>query len=163
MNIAKKSKLSNINIFLVLGIFALLGASQLQAQVKRDHRTGKKEVKVSIQDLKEDEKHQDISFLSVDNDCDDDVAMNNKELVDAIAKDAGLSKADAGNVLNAFVCNITKSLKKGNSVQLIGFGTFSTSYLAARTGRDPQTGAAIKIKARKVVRFKSGIDLKAPK
>jgi len=82
--------------------------------------------------------------------------MNKGELVDAIAKDAGLSKADAGKALNAFVSNVTGSLKKGNAVQLIGFGTFSISKRAARTGRNPQTGAAIKIAAKKVAKFKAG-------
>lgn len=82
--------------------------------------------------------------------------MNKGELTDAIAKDAGLSKADAGRALNAFIDNVSKSLKKGNSVQLIGFGTFSISKRAARTGRNPQTGATIKIAAKKVAKFKAG-------
>ena len=82
--------------------------------------------------------------------------MNKGELIDAISKDAGLSKVDAGNALNAFVSNVTGSLKKGNSVQLIGFGTFSISNRAARTGRNPQTGATIQIKAKKVAKFKAG-------
>jgi DNA-binding protein HU-beta len=82
--------------------------------------------------------------------------MNKGELIDAIAKDAGLTKADAGNALNAFVTNVTGSLKKGNNVQLIGFGTFSISNRAARAGRNPQTGATIQIKAKKVAKFKAG-------
>ena len=82
--------------------------------------------------------------------------MNKGELVDAIAADAGLSKADAGKALNSFVSNVTGSLKKGNSVQLIGFGTFSISNRAARAGRNPQTGATIQIKAKKVAKFKAG-------
>ena len=82
--------------------------------------------------------------------------MNKGELIDAIAKDAGLTKVDAGNALNAFVSNVSKSLKKGNNVQLIGFGTFSISKRAARTGRNPQTGATIKIAAKKVAKFKAG-------
>jgi DNA-binding protein HU-beta len=82
--------------------------------------------------------------------------MNKGELVDAIAADAGLSKADAGKALNSFVTNVTGSLKKGNSVQLIGFGTFSISNRAARAGRNPQTGATIQIKAKKVAKFKAG-------
>lgn len=82
--------------------------------------------------------------------------MNKGELVDAIAKDAGLTKVDAGNALNAFVSNVSKALKKGNNVQLIGFGTFSISNRAARTGRNPQTGATIKIAAKKVAKFKAG-------
>ena len=82
--------------------------------------------------------------------------MNKGELVDAISKDAGLTKADAGKALNAFISNVTGSLKKGNSVQLIGFGTFSVSKRAARSGRNPQTGATIKITAKKVAKFKAG-------
>lgn len=82
--------------------------------------------------------------------------MNKGELVDAIAKEAGLTKTDAGNALNAFVTNVTKSLKKGDNVQLIGFGTFSISNRSARTGRNPQTGKEIKIAAKKVAKFKAG-------
>lgn len=82
--------------------------------------------------------------------------MNKGELIDAIAKDAGLSKADAGKALNSFISNVSGSLKKGNNVQLIGFGTFSISKRAARTGRNPQTGATIKIAAKKVAKFKAG-------
>lgn len=82
--------------------------------------------------------------------------MNKGELIDAIAKEAGLTKADAGNALNAFVGAVSKSLKKGDAVQLIGFGTFSISKRAARTGRNPQTGKEIKIAAKKVAKFKAG-------
>ena len=82
--------------------------------------------------------------------------MNKGDLIDAIAKDAGLSKVDAGNALNAFVSNVSKSLKKGENVQLIGFGTFSISARAARTGRNPQSGAEIKIAAKNVAKFKAG-------
>ncbi|TXB65811.1 HU family DNA-binding protein [Vicingus serpentipes] len=82
--------------------------------------------------------------------------MNKGELVDAIAKEAGLTKADAGNALNAFIGAVSGSLKKGDSVQLIGFGTFSISSRAARTGRNPQTGKEIKIAAKKVAKFKAG-------
>ncbi len=82
--------------------------------------------------------------------------MNKGELIDAIAADAGLTKADAGKALNAFTENVTKSLKGGNNVQLIGFGTFSISARAARTGRNPQTGKEIKIAAKKVAKFKAG-------
>lgn len=85
--------------------------------------------------------------------------MNKGELIDAMAKEAGLTKADAGNALNAFVSAVSKSLKKGDAVQLIGFGTFSISKRAARTGRNPQTGKEIKIAAKKVVRFKAGAAL----
>ncbi|MCC7331208.1 MAG: HU family DNA-binding protein [Flavobacteriales bacterium] len=82
--------------------------------------------------------------------------MNKGELIDAIAKGAGLTKSDAGNAINAFVAAVSKSLKKGDSVQLIGFGTFSVSKRAARTGRNPQTGKEIKIAAKKVAKFKAG-------
>ena len=82
--------------------------------------------------------------------------MNKGELIDAIAKDAKLTKVDAGNALNAFISNVSKSLKKGDSVQLIGFGSFSVSKRSARTGRNPQTGKEIKIAAKKVAKFKAG-------
>jgi len=82
--------------------------------------------------------------------------MNKGELVDAIANDAGLSKVDAGKAIEAFVSNVSGSLKNGNSIQLIGFGTFSISNRAARSGRNPQTGATIQIKAKKVAKFKAG-------
>lgn len=82
--------------------------------------------------------------------------MNKGELIDAMAKEAGLTKADAGSALNAFVTSVSKSLKKGDAVQLIGFGTFSISKRAARTGRNPQTGKELKIAAKKVAKFKAG-------
>jgi len=82
--------------------------------------------------------------------------MNKGELVNQIATDSGLSKAQAGVALNSVLTSVTKTLKKGNKVTLVGFGTFSVSQRAARTGRNPQSGAVIKIKAKKVVRFKAG-------
>lgn len=82
--------------------------------------------------------------------------MNKAELIDAIAGDANLSKADAKRALEAVTTNVTKALKKGDKVALIGFGTFSISARAARTGRNPQTGATIQIKAKKVAKFKAG-------
>ena len=82
--------------------------------------------------------------------------MNRKELVDAIAKDADLSKKDAENALKAFIANVEKALKKGDSVQLIGFGTFEVRKRAARKGKNPQTGEEIKIKATKTPAFKPG-------
>ncbi|PCJ87794.1 MAG: DNA-binding protein [Flavobacteriales bacterium] len=85
--------------------------------------------------------------------------MNKAELIDAISADAGLSKADAKRALDSFVSNTTKSLKKGNRVALVGFGSFSVSKRAARTGRNPQTGASLKIPAKKVVKFRAGSDL----
>ena len=86
--------------------------------------------------------------------------MNKTELIDAIAKESGISKADAGKAVNAFVDVVTKELKKGEKVALIGFGTFEVGERAARKGRNPQTGAEIKIKASKAPKFKAGKALK---
>jgi DNA-binding protein HU-beta len=86
--------------------------------------------------------------------------MNKAELVDAIAASAKISKADAKKALDAFVDATTAALKKPNGrVALVGFGSFSVSKRAARTGRNPQTGKAIKIAAKKVVKFKAGAEL----
>ena len=85
--------------------------------------------------------------------------MNKQELVSAIAKEAGLTKVAAEKSVNALVKAVSGSLKKGNAVQLIGFGTFSVSKRAARTGRNPQTGKEIKIAAKNVVKFRAGADL----
>ena len=82
--------------------------------------------------------------------------MNKSELIDAIAADAGLTKADAGRALDAMTGAIGKTLKKGDTVSLIGFGTFSVKKRAARTGRNPATGETIKIKASKTPSFKAG-------
>ncbi len=87
--------------------------------------------------------------------------MNKGDLAAAIAKDAKLSNAAAGAALNAALANITKALRKGDSVTLVGFGTFSVSRRKARTGRNPQTGDKIKIKAARVPKFKAGTRLKA--
>jgi DNA-binding protein HU-beta len=86
--------------------------------------------------------------------------MNKSDLIDAIADSAGLSKADAGRALDATVDAITGALKKGQSVSLVGFGTFSVRDRAARTGRNPRTGETIKIKASKNPAFKAGKALK---
>ncbi|MCR5640647.1 MAG: HU family DNA-binding protein [Lachnospiraceae bacterium] len=86
--------------------------------------------------------------------------MNKTELIDAVAKSAGLSKKDATNAVNALTETVTKTLKKKDKVQLVGFGTFEVGKRAARTGRNPQTGAEIKIKAAKVPKFKPGKALK---
>ena len=86
--------------------------------------------------------------------------MNKSELIDAIAKRADLSKAAAGRALDAAIETINSSLKKGGKVTLMGFGTFSVSKRAARTGRNPRSGAEIKIKAAKVPKFKPGKALK---
>ncbi len=85
--------------------------------------------------------------------------MNKSELVDAIAADAGISKAAAKSALDSVTSNVTKALKKGDKVSLVGWGTWSVSKRAARTGRNPQTGAAIQIKAKNVVKFKAGAGL----
>jgi len=82
--------------------------------------------------------------------------MNKQELVSAIAEKAGLTKADSEKALNGMIEAVKGSLGKGESVQLIGFGTFSVSARAARTGRNPQTGKEIQIAAKKVAKFKAG-------
>ena len=87
--------------------------------------------------------------------------MNKKELVEAIAKKTELSKKDVAAVLDGFTEAVTKELKKKEGkVQLVGFGTFSVAERAARTGRNPQTGKQIKIKAVKTPKFKAGATLK---
>ena len=85
--------------------------------------------------------------------------MNKAELIAQLAEDAGITKVQANAALDSFVDTVTKTLKKGDKVTLVGFGTFSVSKRAARTGRNPQTGEAIKIKAKKVARFKPGKEL----
>lgn len=87
--------------------------------------------------------------------------MNKAELISKIADDAGITKTQANTVVDSFVDAVTKSLKKGDKVTLVGFGTFSVSKRAARNGRNPQTGAVIKIKAKKVAKFKAGKELSA--
>jgi len=82
--------------------------------------------------------------------------MNKGELVDQIANDSGITKTQANEALDSFTSAIVATLKKGETVTLVGFGTFSVSNRAARNGRNPQTGATIKIKARKVPKFKAG-------
>jgi DNA-binding protein HU-beta len=86
--------------------------------------------------------------------------VNKSELIDAIAADAGLSKADAGKALDATLSAVTGALRKGHTVSLVGFGTFQVKDRAARTGRNPQTGATIQIAAAKVPGFKAGKALK---
>ncbi len=82
--------------------------------------------------------------------------MTKAELVEKMAKDADISKAAAGKALDSMIDGVKKTLKKGNKVSLVGFGTFSISKRKARTGRNPQTGATIKIAARKVPKFSAG-------
>lgn len=85
--------------------------------------------------------------------------MNKAQLIEKLASDTGLSKKDAGAALDSFTDTVTKTLKKGDKVTLVGFGTFSVSKRAARKGRNPQTGEVIKIKAKKVAKFKAGKEL----
>jgi DNA-binding protein HU-beta len=89
------------------------------------------------------------------------LTMNKAELINKIADDAGVTKTQANAALDSFVEAVTKTLKGGGKVTLVGFGTFSVSKRAARNGRNPQTGEVIKIKARKVARFKAGKELSA--
>ncbi len=86
--------------------------------------------------------------------------MNKTELVEAMAKNSGLTKKDSEKALKAFTDVVTKELKKKGKVQLVGFGTFETAKRAARTGKNPQTGAALKIPAATVPKFKAGKALK---
>ena len=86
--------------------------------------------------------------------------MNKSELIAAVAESAELSKADAGRALEAFIDAVKVTLKKGDDVSLVGFGTFTVRKRAARTGRNPRTNETIKIKASKVPAFKAGKALK---
>ena len=85
--------------------------------------------------------------------------MNKSDLIDGMAEDAGITKAAAKKALESFLGNVEKSLKKGNRVSLVGFGSWSVSRRAAREGRNPQTGKTIQIAAKNVVKFKAGSDL----
>jgi DNA-binding protein HU-beta len=86
--------------------------------------------------------------------------MTKAELIEKMAKDADISKASAGKSLDSFIDAVKKTLKKGNKVALVGFGTFSIVKRAARQGRNPQTGAVLKIKASKAPKFSAGKSLK---
>jgi DNA-binding protein HU-beta len=86
--------------------------------------------------------------------------MNKAELIDAVAGSANLSKADAGRALDALVDAVASSLKRGQQVSIVGFGTFSVKHRAARSGRNPRTGETIKIAASNVPGFKAGKALK---
>ena len=86
--------------------------------------------------------------------------MNKTELIEHIAADADISKAAATRALESALDTITSALKKGDAVSLVGFGTFAVTKRAARTGRNPRTGAAIKIKSAKVPKFRPGKALK---
>jgi len=87
--------------------------------------------------------------------------MNKAELVTRISKDTGLTKADANRVIDALIDQVTRALKKGERVTLVGFGTFLVARRKARAGRDPRNGTPLKIAARRVTRFAPGKDLKA--
>ncbi|NLO51274.1 MAG: HU family DNA-binding protein [Bacteroidales bacterium] len=85
--------------------------------------------------------------------------MNKAELIDAMANDANITKAEAKRALDAFIKNTGEALAKGDRVALVGFGSFSVATRAARIGRNPQTAKELKIAAKKVVKFKPGTDL----
>lgn len=82
--------------------------------------------------------------------------MNKKELIDIIAESADISKTEAGKALDGFMAAVEETVKKGESLSIIGFGTFSVSERAARTCRNPQTGKEMQVAAKKVVKFKVG-------
>lgn len=86
--------------------------------------------------------------------------MTKDQLIDLMAEDAGITRTQAGKAMKSLIDNITKSLKKGNKVSFVGFGTFDVSKRAARSGRNPQTGATIQIPASTVPKFKAGKALK---
>jgi DNA-binding protein HU-beta len=86
--------------------------------------------------------------------------MNKSQLVDAVAADSGLTKADAGRAVESVVATVTKSLKKGDDVAITGFGKFSVVKRAARQGVNPRTGERVKIKASKAPKFTAGATLK---
>jgi DNA-binding protein HU-beta len=86
--------------------------------------------------------------------------MNKQELISKVANDTGMTKTGAAAALDSFIDGVVKTLKKGQSITFVGFGTFKTSTRKARTGRNPQTGAAVKIPKRRVARFSAGKALK---
>ena len=85
--------------------------------------------------------------------------MNKSDLIDKMAADSGMTKAAAKKALESFLGNVEGSLRRGNRVSLVGFGSWSVSRRAAREGRNPQTGMTIQIAAKNVVKFKAGSDL----
>lgn len=87
--------------------------------------------------------------------------MNKGDIIDLMASRVGISKVQANNAIDTLLDGITTSLKKNERVALVGFGTFSTTNRKARTGRNPQNGAPLKIAARRVVKFAAGTELKA--
>jgi DNA-binding protein HU-beta len=86
--------------------------------------------------------------------------MNKQDLISKIAQDTGITKTNAAAAVDSFIEGITKSLKKNQAITFVGFGTFKTAQRKARTARNPQTGAAIKVPKRRVVRFSAGKALK---
>jgi DNA-binding protein HU-beta len=86
--------------------------------------------------------------------------MNKQELISKIAQDTGITKTSASQAVDSFFEGITKSLKKGQPITFVGFGTFKTAQRKARTARNPQTGAEVKVPKRRVVRFSAGKALK---
>jgi DNA-binding protein HU-beta len=86
--------------------------------------------------------------------------MNKTQLVEAVAKDSGLSKADSARAVDALVTTVTRTLKKGDDVAITGFGKWSVAKRGARTGRNPQTGEKVKIRASKAPKFTAGATLK---
>jgi DNA-binding protein HU-beta len=86
--------------------------------------------------------------------------MTKEQLIERMATEAGITKAQAGRAMKSMITNITRSLKKGTKVTFVGFGTFDVAKRKARTGRNPQTGAEIRIPAAKVPKFKPGKALK---
>jgi DNA-binding protein HU-beta len=86
--------------------------------------------------------------------------MNKAELIVRVARDAGLTKADAGRAIDAFLENVGKTLKRGEKVTIVGFGSFGVGRRRARDGRDPRTGALIRIAARRVPQFSPGKELR---
>ena len=86
--------------------------------------------------------------------------MNKQDLVQRIATDTGMTKVSASAAVESFLAGVVKTLKKGDSITFVGFGTFRTSVRKARIGRNPQTGAAVKIPKRRVARFTAGKALK---
>jgi nucleoid DNA-binding protein len=86
--------------------------------------------------------------------------MHKTELVEAIAKDAGLSRTDAGRAVESFISTVQRTLRKGDEVAITGFGKFSVAKRGARTGRNPQTGAPVKIRASKAPKFSAGATFK---
>lgn len=85
--------------------------------------------------------------------------MNKNELIDSMAAESGMTKADTAKALDAFIASVTTALKKGDEIRLVGFGTFSVSKRAASMARNPRTGETIKVPAKKVAKFKVGKSL----